>query len=167
MIVTTVKSKVCFGFTNKTIDGYFLPFFDYDNISFSDVFNELCLLLKKHSLSDIYIIKSLNGFNALSLDKLTLLKLKKVYDDCIYLCNDYKELGLKRGFLTLRVGNDKKVDTIIYHNGVYKKSNSHACVLDLFYDTEIKRDNNFDNNTELIFKIYRSEKHGFLDVKEL
>jgi len=165
--ITTKKSKVCFGITNICEDGFFVPFFDYDNIEYKVVFAELFRLQKEFALSDIYIIKSNNGFNALSLDKLAFNELKCLYSKCVNMCNDYKELGLKRGFLTLRIGKDKKLFTIInsiFKNG-YTKSKPHAIALSLFYDTKINMsNNNFDNYTCLRFKAYRSAKNGFMGV---
>lgn len=166
-IITTQKSKICFGITNLCEDGFFVPFFDYDNIEYKVVFSELFKIQRDFRLSDIYIIKSNNGFNAISLDKLAFNELKNLYSKCINMCNDYKELGLKRGFLTLRIGKDKKLFTIIdsIFKNIYTKSKPHAIALSLFYDTKINISNNhFDNYTCLRFKAYRSEKDGFMEV---
>lgn len=168
--VTTSKSKVCFGYTNKASNGFLLPFFDYDYISISDIKKELVFLQMKYHLSDIYIYKSKNGFNALSLDKLPYNILIDVYKDCKLVCKDYLKLGLKRSFLTLRIGRDKELIHIIKSdNNNWIKSLSHAILLYVFFNTDIDFINNhsFDNNMYIRLKAYRSEKHGFLEVKEL
>lgn len=165
--ITTKKSKICFGITNICEDGFFVPFFDYDNIEYKYVFTELFKIQRDFKLSDIYIIKSNNGFNAICLDKLAFNELELLYSECVNMCNDYVKLGLKRGFLTLRIGKDKKLFTVIdsiFKNG-YTKSKPHAIALSLFYDTKINMSNNhFDNHTCLRFKAYRSAKDGFLEV---
>lgn len=165
---TTKTSKVCFGYTNKSLNNTYLPFFDYDCIDLKKVKKELLLLQKKYFLSNIYIFKSKNGFNALSLDKLPYNKLVLLYGDCKKVCNDYLELGMKRNILTLRIGNDKIFYGILSsNNDKWEKSLSHAILLNMFFKTQINIDKSFDNNLYLRLKVYRSEKHGFLKVKEL
>lgn len=165
---TTIDSKVCFGYTNLASHGFYLPFFDYDIKDFSKVYEELFYIQKKFMLSNIYVYYSENGFNALSLDKLPFNILKEIYKNCEIICDDYIELGLKRDFLTLRLGKDKKLcHTIKTNNIYYKKSLAHALLLIEFLDTPIEIDNTFDSNTVLRLKAYRSIKHGFLEVKNL
>jgi len=168
--VTTHKSKVCFGYTNKAMNGLFLPFFDYDNIKADNMIKELIFLKDKYQLSQIYIFSSKNGFNALSLDKLPYRILCNLYEDCKLVCNDYLQLGLKRSFLTLRIGHDKELFHIIESsNTYYKKSLAHAILLNVFFNVfvDIHNDKLFDNSMYIRLKAYRSEKHGFLKVKDL
>lgn len=168
--VTTHKSKVCFGYTNKAINNSYLPFFDYDNVKIENVIKELTFLRDKYQLSQIYIFESKNGFNALSLDKLPYRILVNLYNDCKFVCEDYLQLGLKRSFLTLRIGHDKKLFHIIESSNVYhKKSLAHAILLNVFFNVFIDtyNDKSFDNSMYIRLKVYRSEKHGFLKVKEL
>lgn len=168
--VTTHKSKVCFGYTNKASNGLFLPFFDYDEKLLFDIAKELMFIQTKYKLSDIYIFSSKNGFNALSLDKLPFNTLIKLYSDCSLVCEDYLQLGLKRSFLTLRIGYDKKLETILKSSETYYiKSLAHAILLNVFFNTDIEIYGNktFDNSLYIRLKAYRSEKHGFLKVKDL
>jgi hypothetical protein len=166
--VTTVKSKVCFGYTNKAQGNLYLPFFDYDNVNYELVKHELLFLQEKFKLSDIYIYTSINGFNALSLDKLPFNTLVKLYNECEYVCSDYMQLGLNRSFLTLRIGRDKKLHEVLKSSSTYyKRSFAHGILLSVFFDTTIENTNNFDNSLHIRLKAYRSEKHGFLKVKEL
>lgn len=166
--ITTKDSKVCFGYTNLAKNGMFLPFFDYDIKSLDLVLSELKYLQKKYELSDIYIYSSTNGFNALSFDKLPFNILKELYNECLLMCQDYIELGLKRNFLTLRFGRDKKLIKIMTSkNNKYQKSLAHAIFINMCYGTEIDTSKNFDTSMSLRLKAYRSAKHGFLKVKEL
>jgi hypothetical protein len=168
MSKTTNNSKVCFGYTNLASHGFYLPFFDYDIKDFSKVYEELLFIQKKFMLSNIYVYYSENGFNALSLDKLPFNILKDIYKNCKIICDDYIELGLKRDFLTLRLGKDKKLcHTLKTDTIYYRKSLSHALLLIEFLDTPVNIDNTFDSNTVLRLKAYRSQKHGFLEVKNL
>ena len=168
--VTTRKSKVCFGYTNKASNGFYLPFFDYDDKKLHDIEIELTKIQKKYALSDIYIFSSKNGYNALSLDKLPYNKLKDIYSECKLVCDEYLELGLRRNILTLRIGKDKKlIEVVESNNNIWKKSLSHAILLIVFFDVDIEvyANKTFDNNLYLRLKAYRSEKHGFLNVEEL
>lgn len=168
--VTTHKSKVCFGYTNKAMNNSYLPFFDYDGIPSGELIKELIFLRNKYQLSQIYIFESKNGFNALSLDKLPYRILVNLYNDCKLVCEYYLQLGLKRSFLTLRIGHDKELFHIIESsNTYYKKSLAHAILLNVFFGLAIDtfNDKSFDNSMYIRLKVYRSEKHGFLKVKEL
>jgi len=109
-------------------------------------------------------------FNALSLDKIPYNILVDLYSDCKLVCEDYLQLGLKRSFLTLRIGNDKKLFEVLKSdNSYYKKSFAHALLLIVFFDTSIDCLNNssYDGSMYIRLKAYRSEKHGFIKVKEL
>jgi hypothetical protein len=168
-ILTTKYSKVCLGITNQASGGLFLPFFDYDtSIDESHkIIWELVFLQSKYELSNIYLFQSTNGYNALSLDKLPFNILESIYKDAKLLCNDYKNLGLNRGFLTLRIGKDKLfVDSLKSDSHRYEKSLSHKYALESFYYIDIPIDNYFDSNTKLRIKAYRSEKNGFIEVGE-
>ncbi len=166
MLKTTLESKVCFGYTNIASKGFYLPFFDYDNIDINDILKELKRIQNKFMLSNIYIYESKNGFNALSLDKLPFNVLKELYKNCEYLCEDYVRLGLDRSFLTLRLGGDKKLFTVLVtRNRYYIKSLAHALVLIEFLNTNVEIDKDFDSNTVIRLKAYRSAKHGFIEVK--
>jgi len=166
--VTTHKSKVCFGYTNKAKGNLYLPFFDYDISDYHNIRLELLHIQDMFDLSDIYVYKSLHGYNALSLDKLPFNTLVKLYDNCKLVCNDYMKLGLNRNFLTLRIGRDKKLHEVLKSNSTcYKRSFAHGILLSVFFDTTIENIVNFDDSLHIMLKIYRSEKHGFLKVKEL
>jgi len=167
-LITTKKSKICFGMQNIAYGGYYLPFFDYDLNHYDKIEKDLLFLQKKYKLSDIFIFDSIHGYNAFSLDKLPYNIFKDLCNDSKYICEDYRTLGLKRGVLTLRVGTDKILKYILFKTGNWKKSLAHYIALQLFYDVNILYDNEeFDNNYVLKMKAYRSEKHGFIEIEEL
>lgn len=163
--ITTEKSKVCLGITNITPDGYFLPFWDYDNKKLNSVIKDLVPLQVIFKLSDIYLFKSTNGYNALSLDKLPYNILEKIYLSSKNCCEDFIKFGLKRGFLTLRFGGDKDlIDIMKSKYSHYGKSLSHANFLTEIVGIPIATDYSFDTNTFIRLKAYRSEKNGFIEV---
>lgn len=147
--------------------GYRVPFFDYDIFMLPEIVMDLEFIQFQYNLSTIYIFCSNNGYNALSLDKIPYNILFDIYKDTKFVCKDYITFGSKRNFLTLRIGKDKKLCTILHSNNIkYEKSLSHALALNLFYDMKIDIvNNNFDINNVLRIKAYRSEKDGFMEVK--
>lgn len=165
---TTVNSKVCFGIQNVCKNDFYIPFFDYDITDYNAIRGELRYIQNRFFLSDIYIFNSKNGYNAICLDKLPFDVLTDMYNECGLCCYDFKYLGIKRGYIVLRIGEDKILKEILKGNSTYQKSLCHALALDTFYSVKIDMDNqDFDDNTELIIYAYRSAKHGFLEVKDL
>jgi hypothetical protein len=165
--ITTNKSKVCFGITNLAKGGYSIPFFDYDTVDIENIILELKQLQEYYNLSDIYIFNSNHGYNALSLDKIEFNLLKEIYETTEFVCKDFIKFGIKRNFLTLRIGNDKKLLTVLERISTREKSFAHALALNYFYNIDIKNKIGFDDNSILRIKAYRSEKDGYLEVKHL
>jgi hypothetical protein len=162
-MVTNKYSKICFAMTNQAIDGYFIPFFDFDNVEYEYVITDLLHIQNKYELSDIYLIKSNNGFNALSLDKICFNVLKSIFKSMQTIDKKFVEMTLTRSYSGLRIGNDKKLIQILKNNSTFQKSLSHAMALIKFYNIDLKTNNvEFDNNMTLKIKLYRSEKDGFL-----
>jgi hypothetical protein len=151
-----------FGITNQCKDGFQLPFFDYD---FNDVYiimSELKKIQQYYKLSNIYFIKSTNGFNAFSFDKLNYSMLKEIYKTCQHVDKDFIKYGLKRGFFTLRMGKDKIFkSTIFSNNNNYIKSLPHKKFFVEIMSFYIPDDNNFDNENNLVVTTFPSNKYGF------
>lgn len=169
-MVTDKNSKICFAMTNQAKDGYFVPFFDFDNEEYSIVATDLLVVQKIYSLSDIYLFKSNNGFNALSLDKLPFNVIIKMLMSLQTGDKKFLEMTIRRSFSGLRIGNDKKILQIIKNNSFHQKSLSHAMALIKFYNLDIDIDKDYkqyDNNISLKIKLYRSEKDGFLSNEVL
>lgn len=167
--ITTKDSKVCFGMINKASGGFYLPFFDYDfKDNYEKIIEDLTNLQSIYFLSDIFIFKSENGYNAFSLDKLPYNIFKNLCENSKYICKDFRRLGLDRGFLVLRFGHDKILQYILLKKGKYKKSLCHYEALKTFYDVDVSYDmREFDKNLILKIYAYRSIKHGFMTVKKL
>lgn len=159
-------NKSCFGMTNLTADGYFIPFLDYDDISLKRVELELLEIQNKFNLSDIYVLRSTNGYNALSLDKLpynvmiSLINYSKLVDKI------FRKVAIERGYFTLRIGIDKKLIVVLKsETKLYEKSNSHLLALEKFYDITVLNKEKTDKNTMLRIDLFSSDKYGFLEVK--
>lgn len=167
--LTNENSKECFGITNLTSDGKFIPFFDYDNVSLSRIIDELSFIQKNYFLSDVYIIKSNNGYNALTLDKVSWDNLLQIMRESERVDNKFKKLAIERRFFVLRLGNDKKIINILKEQYLYfryQKSLSHALALNCFYNTDIDINLSFDDNTIMRMYLYKSAKDGYLKVME-
>ena len=162
--LTNEDSLECFGMTNLTSDGYFIPFFDYDDVSLRIVIEELSFLQESYHLSDIYIIKSSNGYNALSLDKISWEILIQIMRESERADVSFKKLAIERRFFVLRIGKDKKIVEILKGFSEYKKSLSHALALKCFYNLPIPLEDNFDDNTIMRMYLYKSAKDGYLRV---
>lgn len=153
---------IAFGITNQCKDDHLIPFFDYDDINISTVRMELDFLQKVFDLSNIYIMESTNGYNAFSFDKLTFDILKSIYNKSKYIDKDFIKYGLQRGFMTLRLGNDKKlVDILKTNNRIYLKSSSHKKFFNDIMRFHIVDLINFDNEKIITITMFPSNKHGF------
>ena len=146
------------GFNSITSDNKHVILWDFDNICIKDVVESLTEIQKYFNLSDIFIISSRNGYNAICLDK--------YYKDKVFFIKSLTTLsdkqhdisGYKHNGWTLRIGNDKKLDTVLL--GVqrnYPKSNAHRRLLEILFDIKLMKTSAFDNfDTVLFEKIYRT-----------
>jgi len=160
--------KVCYGISSQAGESDNHIFMsDYDGYSLESVVNHLRPIQKEFNLSDIFIIESTNGFNALSLDLLPNSLIYMIGSD-VYSIADHKffKYGFDRGYYTLRFDKDKKLVRILRNNSMkYKKSLAHKLFLEWFFDIKIDgSNNNFDDNKKIRIIQYRSEKHGFHSV---
>jgi len=159
---TKTYIKVCYGISSKADDNHGHVFMmDFDGISFKNVKEYLLHIQKQINLSDIYIIKSTNGYNAISLDVLSLSMIYNTGMD-IQSPADKKFFvyGFERGYYTLRFGDDKKLVHVLHRSNDKEKSLAHKLFLEWFFDIEINALNLNDYRNIKIIQ-YRSEKHGF------
>lgn len=86
----------------------------------------------------------------------------QIYKTSHYIDPDFIKYGLQRGFMTLRMGDDKTLFLILTsNNNVYKKSLCHKIFFNDIMDFNIKDTKNFDKNMEIIVTSFPSHKHGF------
>lgn len=159
--------RTCFGIRSDTIDGYHIPMLDIDSeYSLDQIKRVLSDIQNTFLLSDFFILKSTKGYNAFTLDKLSLEEVHNIlsgYDEIDQL---YNCLGVSswRGFYVLRIGNDKVFfDRLASTNNVYEKSLAHW----LFFNNIVGLPmpnllaGKIDKNTKYKIVKYRSKKHGF------
>ena len=165
------KLKAVVGITNKTQDGYYIPFFDFDNIDYANVVLNIAEIQKNIKLGFAFIIQSTNGFNVFFLDKIT-------FDGCLYLCrqckdidNNYIKYADEKHNFTLRIGKDKKFisyvgsqfndnELSLAHYNFFNEFFKH----DILTGYEIDKDFRFDNNEEIQLVLYMSKKYGYIEV---
>lgn len=157
--------NLCIGITNETVDGFQIPFLDFDIKDKEKILYEIKYLIDKYTLSTFYLFESSNGYNAFCFDKLPTNELLTVIDDTKLVCKDFITYSKKRGYFTLRLGFDKKFNFDIVGYGIRDKSFAHAKYLSEFYNFKYYYGmvNRYDKNTFLHFETYKSKKHNFFD----
>jgi hypothetical protein len=152
-----MDTKVCMGYNSKCKDDKHILLLDYDvsKSRLKDIENNLFFIQKKFDISTFYIINSTNGYNAISLSKLTLPHIVKVRSECKYTDALHNKIGYKRRGWVLRIGEDKKCISIVCNFGsAIEKSNAHRILLNSYYDIPIQKDNRFDNYDTILFEKY-------------
>lgn len=158
------KLPCCYGISSLTQDNQHIFMADSDGISFYTFRLEMKRIQAVYDLSDIFIIKSTHGFNAFSLDKLTLNLIYDIGINSRVMDRDFFVYGLPRGYFTLRMDQDKQLATILncIVPNKFEKSNAHRLFTEWFFNLIIppKKDH-FDNNTKLDIIQYPSDKNGY------
>jgi len=131
----------------------------------------LKLIQRKYKLSDFYVLKTKNGFNSFTLDKVhleTISLIGNVYD---LIDKQFLEFGFKRNYYDLRIdGNTKGLYTIVKSNGIdmhFLKSDAHRRFFETVLNIEIPKDDSFDNFTEIDIIAYDSNKDGYYEKDKL
>ena len=104
------KGQTIYGYTNRTKDGYYIPFLDYDNIRLEWIMPELERLQEDYGIRQIHIVRSSsNKYHVVSFDKLTFRELLRLLSDSTTDFNHF-EIGRKLGLKawTLRLNNKDK-----------------------------------------------------------
>lgn len=168
---TKIKKKIdtlkcCYGISskcgyNKATDHVFMM--DYDIKNIYDVVEHLKNIQKEYNLSDIYVISSSNGYNAISLD---IIGLPIIYCIGIDICSPtdkkFTTIGYHRGYYTLRFDRDKEiVDILKNRSNKYYKSLAHKQFLEFFFNIEINNNHTFNENEMLDIIQYHSNKNGY------
>lgn len=150
------------GITNRTEDGYYVPFLDYDEMPFEWVKGELIDIQKEYRLSKLYVFSSKqDSFHVVSFDKLT----REQYQDLLSRSScdpQYKKVPFTWGrrVATLRAtekGGRKMrlfatIDPQISHN--LPKSNAHRIFFEGLYN--LNHDKGvYDNYESVIMAKYR------------
>jgi len=154
-----LSNEQVYGICNRTEDGLYIPFIDYDDLPFEYVVEELRRLQIDFGLSTFYLIQSSKqGYHAICLDKLSLYAFENVlqYTSCD---RSYRDIPSKRGIKqwTLRVtkknGFKPNFVGILEAKGRKEKSLAHATILKKLYDIDCDITNN-DKKENLVFAKY-------------
>ena len=161
----TIKKmvKCCYGISSNCNDKPYHVFMaDYDNLSLNAVKKHLLFVQQDYNLSDIYVIKSTNGFNAICLDKLPLTIIYDIGTNVFSPCDrDFFKYGYGRKYFTLRFDNDKELECILDNRSTkYEKSFAHKEFLEWYFNIKI-RCKPLDSNESLDIIQYPSSKNGF------
>lgn len=156
------KGKVEYGFSSLTDDDKHILLWDFDigKEHIDKVYQALKKVQDRNKLSDIVLIESRNGYNAICLDKFDvdtafLIKSETELSDA-----QHNRIGRKRNGWVLRVGADKVVRDVIISNYdcFHSKSNAHRKLLHKVYGVYCPLDNSCDLGTHLVAEAYIRKK---------
>lgn len=137
-----------------------------DGLPIEHIVNICEAIQKDFLLSDIYILRTANGWNLFSLDKLSL-KLVWIINNCFEeSCKDYNRISFYiRKFYVLRMGADKTLEHVAKSdNHVFVKSNAHRIFFENIingfhdYDQDLR---DFDEYEKFVITKFKSSKHGW------
>lgn len=165
------KLNTVFGIKSITDDNKHILLLDFDisHFYYPELKSYLMQLQKDYMLSDFYILKTKNGFNAFTLDKLEKELCYNIMCENGIVDIRYAYLGFKRGYWVLRMSEKKEYLTILQTNNrpicFYDKSFPHYkfFIEIMFYP--IIKDNSFDDLESISFVAYQSHKHGDCYIK--
>lgn len=143
-------------------------FFDFD-INWHHarkIIADLSYLQYRYSLSDIYVLYSRNGFNAICLDKFNINETYNILSKSKIIDKKYNDISFKRKNWFLRLGNDKKFFGVLYseHDNKREKSNAHRILLNMLYHRNIRKTKYFDGYTILQFDRYKRAENEIEDT---
>lgn len=120
-----------------------------------------------YDLSDIYVLKTENGYNAFCLDKLDFKELLDIYANSNRICKDFIKYCTKRKHFTLRMSNDKRIlFTLNSSCCIHERSTAHRLFFNMIMGYNISDSYKFDGETVISIDKFLSDKHGvYLDVK--
>jgi hypothetical protein len=158
------KVRCCYGISSKVQNSNKHIFMmDYDNKNINDIIIDLKRIQENIYLSEIYIIKSMNGFNALSIDCIMPYRIFTEGNDNLSCCDrKFVIQGNKQGFYTLRFGSDKKLYKILpSFSDIHEKSLAHKLFLEWFFDIKINNNTNINEMPNINIIRYSNSKYGY------
>ena len=157
------KAPVCYGISSITKDNQHIFMIDYDTHNLNKIRSSLINIQYDFDLSDIYILKTTNGYNAFSMDKLGHSLLYMIGVNTPLADRRFFDYGFKKGYYVLRIdGNDKEiVDIMTNPSHKYEKSTAHAIFFKHTLGIRVDATLNYDNHTECDIIGYRSMRHGY------
>lgn len=137
-------------------DGRHIIFWDFDGVNYNQVFNSLLDIQRLYNLSDIWIIKTNNGFNAVCFAKFDINKVYEIknntkYDDYYHIIWGYRGCGW-----CLRLGNDKFVIEKLPSDNLIEGSYSHYAFFNNFFPLLTAENELFDTSDYVTVDSYLS-----------
>lgn len=160
--MTQTEILYTLGLNSNTKDGKHIIMCDFDIDDINKVKGDLLKCQKYFTLSTFYIVKSNNGFNAFCLDKVTIEKLREIYNNMEYVDPLFIKMTFKRGYSTIRIGDDKKyIDKVTQYYIIHKRSKAHLFALQEYFNIkDIKFNQLYDDFLEVDLCQYENKKYG-------
>lgn len=153
------KLKAVLGITNKTQDNKFIPFLDFDCSKEKEVYKDIYRVMLTFKLSNMFLIKSTNGFNAFSLDKRSFNDCLEIGMNCINIDINYIRYAIEKNNFTLRLGKDK-----VFINAFFISSNRNNILSKAHYDF-FKQYSNFNLfSSALMGNVFKFDKLEFIQL---
>ncbi len=155
------RSKEIFCISSICEDKNHILFWDFDNIEQHFVLRSLSQIQSKNNLGDIYLVRSLNGFNAFCLDKFFL---NHAYNILFYTrWNDFNHIriGFRSDSWALRLSPDKKLFMMLIPTCDYQEreqSNAHFQFFKKFFGFKGLRIIHPDMYNDVQFESYKQNR---------
>lgn len=144
------------GYCSETKEGKHIILWDFDtSLAYLDrIMQELERIQKEYSLSEIYLIRSKNGYNAVCLTKCSKEECFHIKQETFKSDNIHNSIGLERNNWVLRLGEDKLFSAVLRKKAVHmwQKSNAHRLLLNNYFNLNIEKDIRFDGYTTIKFE---------------
>ena len=161
IVLQFLKNKEIVGISNRTYEGFYIPFIDYDGLKLEWIINEIMRIQKDFKLSDFYIFKSSKkGYHAVCFDKMLLqefiILLKNTSVDKNYLSVPLK-YGLKQWNLRVSKKNTipKLITMVTSSINTRRKSLPHIKFFEKLYNINIKHKNNDKSQKNIYICSYK------------
>ncbi len=154
-----LKNKSMIGISNRTQEGYYIPFIDYDGLDYDWVYRELRRLQLDFCLSEFYIFQSSKrSYHAVCFDKLTMAEYLNIltHSSCDpNFRNVPLKYGKKQWNLRLSAKEDKPPKAVgrvsPMNDLIYRKSLSHLTFFSKKYPDIHFNDSKNDHKQQNIY----------------
>jgi len=144
------------GYSSITQDGKHIILWDFDSNELNEVTECLMHIQKYFALSNIYLLSSRHGYNAVCFDKYHKDKVFFIKSLTVLSDKIHDIIGYKRNGWVLRIGDDKKIETVLLSKQrFFSKSNAHRLLFERLFDINIVKTNAFDEFENVLFEKYK------------
>ena len=154
-----LEGKAVAGITNRTKDGKYIPFLDYDYKEIDWITDELKALQEMFNLSTFYLFSTKKGYHAICLDKVPLSTFVSILRNSSVDVN-YINIPLKYGAKVWTLRATKKEELPIFYGDLAassdnEKSLAHVKILHKLYPSLSMSVGKTDNHEQLILAKYQ------------